>query len=158
MSTLIAFVVCFIVHELGHYVAYLAFGQQPKIKLLPNFMGIYLESKKEHELKIWQFFIIIASGVIIGWIPAFFISHSQYLFIAYLLICVADLTNLLIVLPRQNPFKTIKEEEIREALEILKKYKVSPKPDEVFTKVKSTPVLGMASSGGKDTKKEVKRC
>jgi len=85
-----------LIHEFGHYFAYLFFKKNPSIKF--KYGAIIIGENNYHSLSPLQALIINISGILFGLI-FFLIIKNIYLIFIYLICCCIDITNIFSLIP-----------------------------------------------------------
>ena len=82
----------FIIHELGHYVAYRFYGIKPKVQM--HWWGMSVgEEKDSFKLTPAQFLFMLYTGVFVGMVYTWQFNNITFNF-SYLAMCLADLVNM----------------------------------------------------------------
>ncbi len=91
---IVIFIICFFVHEAGHYIASSIYGCRPQF--IMKWYGGYVKGYHD-SLTFTKYGNIIYSGVILGYIPAVLVSRESILFftIAYLAMSCIDIFGLI---------------------------------------------------------------
>jgi membrane-associated protease RseP (regulator of RpoE activity) len=107
------------VHELGHYVAFRAFGLKPNIRF--RLWGISIGENVVFQMTLLQHHIMLITGILAG-APFFAAAGREAVFI-YFGISILDILNLFIFMPKaaRNPHRLFADEYQRMILADLRK-------------------------------------
>ena len=86
LINIILIIIATIIHEYGHYFA----AKILKLNPILNLRKLYVKAKIPNMNK---FFLVLISGVIIGFIPCLFITDNFFILV-YMLGCIFDLINI----------------------------------------------------------------
>lgn len=92
--------VVILLHEMGHYMAYIMTGHRPRFNL--KWWGIEVSCDMFHRVRMKQLFMISYAGILTGSIPFMMIDVPKDWILVYLLVCAVDITIMLQTFRKEN--------------------------------------------------------
>jgi len=120
----IIFIIAVIIHELGHYLSYLALGVKPDIKI--TWYGAILIGENVYAKFIpIQAYLVSVSGILWGAVVLMYFNVSAEMWLVYFLVSMIDLTNIiqLLSVPKAWKNKTLIEIAELQLQQLKEKYK-----------------------------------
>jgi hypothetical protein len=93
MNSIIILLIAILIHEIGHYLAYISFKFKPSIKL--KWYGILLGEDVYRHLTPMKAYIVTAAGVLYGAVIIQYFNGNITLWLIYLLACMMDIVNMI---------------------------------------------------------------
>jgi len=125
MNNVLILLIAILVHEIGHYLAYISFKVKPSIQL--KWYGILLGEDVYRYLTPMKAYLVTAAGVLYGAVIMQYFNVNLTLWLVYLLACMMDIVNMIQLtnIPKKWKDKSLLEISILQLEELKKEFNVS---------------------------------